>query len=131
MVAQKTDRLDKYPAISLRLKRTDCFFDGGSEPWSAGHSLTLEGESPILAIDGRFCSNPRRRFLRLPFVRIAIGNGALRHAVSSKNDCDLLLGFPQSVCQANLQFFGVGFNQQRMIVPGFDEVKAERKVTAR
>ena len=46
MVADEADRLHENALMASRFQRENSLFDGWPQPFSAGHSLALEGESP-------------------------------------------------------------------------------------
>ena len=71
--------------MAFRFQIQNCFFYRRTDPGAARHALTLEGEDPVVRGESDFFRDQRGGFFRLRFIRIALGDGSLGHAVRSKD----------------------------------------------
>ena len=113
--------------MASRFQRENSLFDGRPQPFSAGHSLALEGESPIPRRPPERWRRPARLSRASDLIGIALGDGAQWHAVGSENhrQPDARLG--ARLLPASAEPFRKGIDQQRMIVPALDEINREWK----
>src|SRR5262249_14107160 len=65
------------------------------------------------------------RLAGLRFVGIAFGDRSLGHAMCRQDDRKFGSRFERGPGASGLEFLDEGFDQQRMVVPGLDEVERE------
>src|SRR5262249_1154565 len=92
------------------------------DPWTAGHSLALESERPVVFQQTCLVGHQRSCVLGLRFVWITIGNCALRYAVGRENNWQLFLRDGASPLPSFIQPLSKSANQQGMVVPAFDKI---------
>src|SRR5208283_5678863 len=100
----KADGLHKHSILTCVSQVCDGVFDGGSKPFTAGHTLALERKAPGADL-GNSGRHQRRRLTRLRLVRIAVGDGALRNAVRREQYRNLPAVLGASLRPASEQLF--------------------------
>jgi hypothetical protein len=103
----------------------DRVLNGGPEPSSARHALTLEGEGPVSLSQPRLARDQCGSFPCLSFVRITLRDGLLRDAVRGKDYWDIGSHFAGCSFSSGEQFLREGLNQQGMVMPGVHEVEVK------
>src|SRR5579863_4934774 len=86
MVTEKSDRLQKYIAMSFFFQAENRIFNPRTQPCSAGHALALKCEGPVFRSHCGFARHKQRGFFCLALIRIAVRDSALGDTVRSKDD---------------------------------------------
>ncbi len=101
-------------------------FDRGSKPGAARHSLALESKLPVAGGKRRRTRHKQGSFLGLGFVTIPLGDRALGNTVCGKNYGHSGRHFGAGSLPSSTNFLREGSDQERMVVPRFDEIHGKR-----
>src|ERR1700722_7038683 len=126
VVAQESDRLHKHSSMTFFFQSQNCALNRRAKPGPARHALTLERKPPIAGRKGYFTRHQHCRFLGLRLVRVTLGNGPLRNAMSGENHRHAGGCLLASVLPTAAKFLGEGFDEKWMVMPGVDESHSKR-----
>ena len=112
--------------MSHVLEAHHSLFDGGAQPSTTGHALTLESKRPVSGFEARSLRHESGSLAGLRLVWVALGNGTLGDAVGSEDDGNLRLHLLTGSGPRSPEHFRKSFHQQWMDMPRLDERQGKR-----
>lgn len=123
VVAQEADRLDENARMALGFETQDCVFHRRADPRSTRHTLTLKSKDPIFVAETSRMRHQFSRLMRLRLIWITFSDRALGNAMSSKDDREVARRLRGSPGPVMMQSLGKALDEERLVMPGFNEVK--------
>src|SRR5215470_15027393 len=125
VIAEEPDWLNEHSYMTLRFQILNCVFHRRSKPGSAGHSLALESEGPVVCRKTGGLCDQVCGLTGLGLVGIAFRDRALRNAVCREDDGQPYASLTASFVPSFTQPFRERPDEQRMVMPRFDKVEHE------